>query len=85
MRQNFKHTKRMDRLLYGELPVHDMNACNALKEYDELCKPWDAMNELQRHSEIKRNPVGLPSMSAIARKYFTTIEAMKEHYHCIEK
>jgi hypothetical protein len=73
------------KLLYGELPAHDMAACNALKEYDELCKPWDAMNELQRRGGAKRNPVGLPNMAEIARKYNTTIEAMKEHYPCIEK
>jgi hypothetical protein len=80
MNQNEK-----DKLLYGDTPPHDMNACNGIKEYEELCKPWDAMNELQRRGEIKRNPFGLPNMAEIARKYNTTIEAMKAHRQCIEQ
>jgi hypothetical protein len=78
-------TQEIKRLIYGEAIRHDMAACNALKQYDELCKPWDEMKELQRRGKIKRNPVGLPSMAAIARKYNTTTQAMKEHYPCIEK
>ena len=74
-----------DRLLYGEPQPHDMAACNALKEYDELCKPWDEMRELQRRGEIKHNPATLPSMQAIADKYNTTIKAMKEHWLCVER
>lgn len=73
------------RLYYGTPTEHDMAACNALKEYDELCRPFDAMQELQRRGEIKRNPASLPNMADVARKYNTTIKAMKEHYPCIEK
>lgn len=79
MTQEEKH-----KLLYGEPRPHDMAACNALKEYDELCKPWDEMRELQRSGKIKHNPATLPNMNDIAKKYNTTIEAMKEHYPCIE-
>lgn len=77
--------KEIDRLIYGEPTEHDMAACNALREYDELCKPFDAMQELQRRGEIKHNPAGLPNMNAIARKYNTTIEAMKDHWHCVDR
>jgi hypothetical protein len=77
--------KEKDRLIYGEPVEHDMAACNALREYEELCKPFDAIQELQRRGEIKRNPAALPNMNAIAKKYNTTIEAMKEHWPCIER
>ena len=74
-----------DKLIYGEPISHDMAACNALKEYEELCKPWDAMKKLQQRGEIKHNPATFPSMSDIARKYNTTIDAMKLHWQCIEQ
>ena len=77
--------KEKNRLLYGEPVAHDMAPCNALREYNELCKPFDAMQELQRRGEIKHNRAGLPNMNAIAGKYNTTIKAMKEHWPCIEK
>jgi hypothetical protein len=77
--------EQKDKLLYGEPKPHDMDACNALKEYEELCKPFDAMQELQRRGEIRRNTAALPNMAAIARKYNTTVQAMKEHRPCIEK
>lgn len=73
-----------DRLLYGEPRPHDMAACNALKEYEELCKSFDAMQELQRRGEIKHSPASLPNMNKIAENYNTTIEAMKEHWPCVE-
>lgn len=74
-----------NKLLYGEPQPHDMAACNALREYEESCKPFDAMQELQRRGEIKHNPAGLPNMNTIAKNYNTSIEAMKEHWPCIER
>lgn len=57
------------RLLYDEPVPHDMNACNALKEYEDA---WE--------NPLRSGPG--PNMGRIADKYNTTMEEMKKHYPC---
>jgi hypothetical protein len=76
--------EQKDKLIYGEPVEHDMAACNALREYERLCKPGDELRELKKKGILSEMPSHYPDMQAIAKNYGTTIEAMKEHWQCIE-
>lgn len=72
IKKEMKEAYDKGRLLYGEPVEHDINSCNALKEYETA---WE-------------NPMRLgpgPNMGRVADKYNTTIEEMKKHHHCHEK
>lgn len=81
LEQNFKN------LYLGKPLPHDDNACKALQEYEKDCEPYDSVIEYNRrvpfNHRIKSG--ALPNMQRYADKYNTTIQAMKEHWHCVER
>lgn len=62
--------------VFGQPVPHDEASCKALKEYDDYCNSYECQG--------KAAPNTGGNMQRIANKYGTTIENMKQHWHCVD-
>ncbi len=67
-------------LFMSEPVAHDDQACMALIEYEEYCRPLEKNLSPGQRSLIKPN-----KMQEIADKFCTTTQRMKEHWRCVDR